>query len=58
MPQTTPRTARLQNGRTVTLHPVSSLLTPRTRELLRAIERERYAAGSRVLCPSRPDRLR
>jgi hypothetical protein len=55
MPQTsTPVTIiRSKNGGNIALQPVTSLLSPRTRALLRTLEKERHARPNRVLRGSR-----
>ena len=55
-PTSTRRTVRLEDGRAITLYPLASILSPRTRALLRAMEKERHAA-SRVHRAGRPHRL-
>ena len=61
MPQaltSTPRTVRIQGNQIVTLHPLTAVLSPRTRGLLRAIERTAHAErADRVHRPDRPNRL-
>jgi len=48
------RAIRLEDGRT--LHPISSILSRRTRALLRSVAKERHAAN-RVQRANRPHRL-
>lgn len=56
MPQhtTTARAIRLEDGRA--LHPLTSILSTRTRALLRALTKERHAPN-RVQRAGRPHRL-
>jgi hypothetical protein len=53
-----PVTVRIERGRTITLYPITSILTPRTRALLRAVEKERRERTHPVHHQGRPDAAR
>jgi hypothetical protein len=60
MPQTFPtrRTVRIHGNQIITLHPLTAALSPRTRALLRAIERTAHAErADRIQRPDRPNRI-
>lgn len=53
-----PVSVRIERDRLITLHPVAAVLSPATRILLRAIEKENpRERAHRVHSPDRPHRL-